>query len=76
MRCARPLEGWNGGGEIYGSFHNYYGKTQMNFLVNPIYNVCHILLFLGAAAAAAKLLQSCPTLCNPIWQPTIAFSGS
>ena len=65
MRCARPLEGWNGG-EIYGSFHKYYGKTQMNFLVNPIYNVCHILLFLGAAAAGAKLLQLCPTLCDPI----------
>ena len=24
----------------------------------------------AAAAAAAKLLQSCPTLCDPIWQPT------
>ena len=23
-------------------------------------------LFVAAAAAAAKLLQSCPTLCNPI----------
>ena len=31
-----------------------------------------ILLKLLAAAAAAKSLQSCPTLCNPIdvWQPT------
>ena len=24
----------------------------------------------SAAAAAAKLLQLCPTLCNAIWQPT------
>ena len=27
---------------------------------------CHVLWQPGAAAAAAKLLQSCPTLCDPI----------
>ena len=27
---------------------------------------CHYLLYVAAAAAAAKSLQSCPTLCNPI----------
>ena len=27
---------------------------------------CSALLAIAAAAAAAKLLQSCPTLCNPI----------
>ena len=36
------------------------------------YHVCHIpLSILSSTAAAAKLLQSCPTLCDPIvWQPT------
>ena len=34
-----------------------------------ILNLCHLqkhTLTVGSAAAAAKLLQSCPTLCNPI----------
>ena len=30
------------------------------------FHLTHELIFAGAAAAAAKLLQSCPTLCNPI----------
>ena len=40
---------------------SHYGKQYRGFSKNEkIYNSC------TAAAAAAKLLQSCPTLCDPI----------
>ena len=47
--------------------HNQTGQKQIR---NIYYETTYKILFLSpctaAAAAAAKLLQSCPTLCNPI----------
>ena len=53
--------------KTYGAFamnQAAYGRTQMSFLANPRVNTG----FPGdaTAAAAAKSLQSCPTLCDPI----------
>ena len=38
-------------------------STNLKVYVLPIHRISSYVL---AAAAAAKLLQSCPTLCNPI----------
>ena len=35
-------------------------------MLNSRFSLLSILYTAAAAAAAAKLLQSCPTLCNPI----------
>ena len=40
-------------------FYEYYHFSLLYFMTS-------YQLFVAAAAAAAKLLQSCPTLCNPI----------
>ena len=55
------------------SFKNFTGKNPTSFHFTPIYFSLHLLkklyIFLysiAAAAAAAKSLQSCPTLCDPI----------
>ena len=49
-------------------FHAY--NSPCDFILNctePFFEKIHFLVFCcSAAAAAAKLLQSCPTLCDPI----------
>ena len=40
--------------------------VQMNFFAKQTYNMHVIGILKDAAAAAAKSLQSCPTLCDPI----------
>ena len=50
---------------------NYF-KNNLGFITTSFLNCNYFLpkrengLFISAAAAAAKSLQSCPTLCNPI----------
>ena len=52
--------------------HSHYSQCQnchQNSLPHTTKCICfscQVLLKLPASAAAAKLLQSCPTLCNPI----------
>ena len=36
------------------------------YILNPNYDFCGVVLFPEVTAAAAKLLQSCLTLCDPI----------
>ena len=36
------------------------------YILNPNYDFCGVVLFPEVTAAAAKLLQSCPTRCDPI----------
>ena len=43
-----------------------FNGTIFTFIIYPKCNIVHVSLFLAAAAAAAKSLQSCPTLCDPI----------
>ena len=41
--------------------------TEENkYLQGPKRNICKLKVLLSLAAATAKLLQSCPTLCDPI----------
>ena len=49
----------------------FYMLGQIKFVIKVNFT-CVFFTFLNAAAAAAKSLQSCPTLCDPIdiWQST------
>ena len=53
---------------------NFSLKINYNFLLNYKSNL-HIIYSLGStAAAAAKSLQSCPTLCDPVDGSPLGFS--
>ena len=41
-------------------------QSHKNHIFNESNDMRNIRLFIAAAAAAAKSLQSCPTLCDPI----------
>ena len=42
-------------------------SLELQYSMGVTLNVCFLILVMSAAAAAAaKLLQSCPTLCDPI----------
>ena len=48
-------------------FHKYHmNRTSLLFFPLSLYISCVVLNFSMYAAAAAKSLQSCPTLCDPI----------
>ena len=53
--------------------------SNLNFQRTDFYELVTLTLITVAAAAAAKLIQSCPTLCNPIdrsppGSPVLGFS--
>ena len=41
-------------------------SLELQYSMGLTLNVCFLILVMSAAAAAAKSLQSCPTLCDPV----------
>ena len=70
-----PPHCWPLGRESYGETQRFHRRASGHFSLWLTSVFCHLLTV--AAAAAAKSLQSCPTLCDPIDcnPPGSAFPG-
>ena len=62
----RMLARWNLGYSAFSKFSLYIGTSQFMYCWSLAWRILSINLLTYAAAAAAKSLQSCPTLCDPI----------
>ena len=52
--------------DIYSTFFSFINKHAYASGFSPIFQIISLVRTLAAAAAAAKSLQSCPTLYDPI----------
>ena len=71
LRNVSPLQSWHKWSAFISSFCNslfwpFWNLILCIMLSTTVWWFCHHVELFLAAAAAAKLLQSCPTLCDPI----------